>query len=124
MRISDWSSDVCSSDLGCAHDDADRTARKQAVRQEEVRSASSSCRTMPRAPWAKHGCALGQAAVQMQGIEDVSASALLATLSDQYPGLGLTTTGTRSEERRVGKEGVGTCRSRGARVNKKKKKQI
>src|SRR3546814_15801939 len=95
MRISDWSSDVCSSDLGCAHDDADRTARKQAVRQEEVRSASSSCRTMPRAPWAKHGCALGQAAVQMQGLEDVRASALLATLSDQYPGLGLTTTGTR-----------------------------
>src|SRR3546814_15223567 len=95
MRISDWSSDVCSSDL-------------------EVRSASSSCRTMPRAPWAKHGCALGRAAVPMQGLEDVRASALLATLSDHYPGLCLTT--TRSEERREGKECASTFQSTGAPI--------
>src|SRR3546814_12963020 len=32
-------------------------------------------------------------------------------------------TGHRSEERRVGKEGVGTCRSRGSQCHKKKNKK-
>src|SRR3546814_5978804 len=31
MRISDWSSDVCSSDLGCGRDQADALSRGQAI---------------------------------------------------------------------------------------------
>src|SRR3546814_3366678 len=61
MRISDWSSDVCSSDLHRRRADLVRTARRERGRGQEVRAAE------PR---------------------------------------------RRSEERRVGKECVSTCRSR------------
>src|SRR3546814_9702875 len=69
MRISDWSSDVCSSDLGCGCD------------RQEVAGAA------PRRARARLPVAAGR---------DHSASVRLE----------------RSEERRVGKEWVSTCRSR------------
>src|SRR3546814_2334125 len=88
MRISDWSSDVCSSDLpgdghaaevrfGIVHRDRRQVAQ---VHGESARQSDEEAR--PR----KDGRQLG-------------ILALLETI-------------TRSEERRVGKECVSTCRSR------------
>src|SRR3546814_8145276 len=84
MRISDWSSDVCSSDLdiGAAH----RLAQYQRQRRSENTLAAYSFEAINRA---------------------FSNDALLPTLV-RGELLGL----ARSEERRVGKECVSTCRSR------------
>src|SRR3546814_19061855 len=80
MRISDWSSDVCSSDLN------DRTTGTR-------RMAGNSFGTLFRfTTWGEsHGPAIGV---------------------------------VRSEERRVGKECVSTCRSRWSPYHSKKNKQI
>src|SRR3546814_1484105 len=82
MRISDWSSDVCSSDLG--KDDNLPAGAIRAFAGVESR-----------------GC----------GLEDVSARRKLVEFETAVPvGRGLAR--LRSEERRVGKECVSTCRSR------------
>src|SRR3546814_16376975 len=98
MRISDWSSDVCSSDLGGrAHpgiQQHDAGHARIAVRVEEDRRGG-----VAEAP-EHHFLDLG--AVDDEGIDgggDVGVERLEA-------GIG------RSEERRVGKECVSTCRSR------------
>src|SRR3546814_4899632 len=74
MRISDWSSDVCSSDLGGTGGDA-ATARP-------VRPLYSGPLEQPACP--------ARSAIRLAGWLDLS----------------------RSEERRVGKECVSTCKSR------------
>src|SRR3546814_3610812 len=76
MRISDWSSDVCSSDLLVASADRTRTA-----------STTSSTEQAQIESWA-----------------------LLRTTSSHATSS--SAPGQRSEERRVGKECVSTCRSR------------
>src|SRR3546814_9949120 len=78
MRISDWSSDVCSSDL---------LGDKTAVLYPSERYIIGDV-------WAHEGCARG-----IYGPRDHAAAA--ARLHRR-----------RSEERRVGKECVSTCRSR------------
>src|SRR3546814_2788381 len=90
MRISDWSSDVCSSDLGCA-------AQKRTKRPPPPdRPATSDAGPPPHVS----GCreyADGMAGRQMERDFD--------SISGNFEG-------GRSEERRVGKECVSTCRSR------------
>src|SRR3546814_3544201 len=84
MRISDWSSDVCSSDLAVR-----RTRSEQVVdpaRGEQPAVADDR----------------GRVADLLDLGQDVRA--------EQHGHAGLA---ERSEERRVGKEGVRTCRSRG-----------
>src|SRR3546814_2816713 len=95
MRISDWSSDVCSSDLGTG------------AGLEECRIAAFDGRTQGLVP------TLHQALIaQMQGglrsvfqhrAQGRALEALLQAVDDCRD---------RSEERRVGKECVSTCRSR------------
>src|SRR3546814_9273346 len=91
LRISDWSSDVCSSDL-----DLDR---KLPGRRQDQRA---------RVP----GLAFGQSRAGQQPVHHRDqegqglAGAGLRLAGDVAPGQG------RSEERRVGKECVSTCRSR------------
>src|SRR3546814_17430218 len=103
MRISDWSSDVCSSDLDAR--DADRHRLLQlamdAAQPLEERLARRCCqlhesteRVFPMVE-------------QRAGSRDPEASR-----KDIAP---------RSEERRVGKECVSTCRSRWSPYNYKKK---
>src|SRR3546814_9564623 len=82
MRVSDWSSDVCSSDLGTVS--------------------------------LLHATLIGGTAVLMWG-----ALALLTTWTGRVPpfqllalAFGIAFALSRSEERRVGKECVSTCRSR------------
>src|SRR3546814_5524303 len=89
MRISDWSSDVCSSDLTMMGRDAERqqlalVRGDAAQREPDQRPARRRPRDQPVG--ARHGEDLAQH-VGSPGIE-------------------------RSEERRVGKECVSTCRSR------------
>src|SRR3546814_20820792 len=81
MRISDWSSDVCSSDLIC---------RKKT--KPPITFALSTQVTSPRWPRVRRR------------------SANLKANSN-----------SRSEERRVGKESVSTCRSRWSPYHEKKK---
>src|SRR3546814_8998841 len=76
MRISDWSSDVCSSDL-----------HQQLVAQRALDQRGD------------HGCCSLPAAASLPSIVAMSCAAGLVGAS-------------RSEERRVGKECVRTCRSR------------
>src|SRR3546814_17762133 len=90
MRISDWSSDVCSSDLA-----------------------------VPRGgQWLGPFCAtapilllllLFLAGISFAGREVIAAAPMLSSRIDEA-----VASGGRSEERRVGKECVSTCRSRGS----------
>src|SRR3546814_16971343 len=101
MRISDWSSDVCSSDLAGAGVKLDR------VWLTDVRSYESAEILLApglTALLGDHG----------QGKTNVlEAIAWLATLSS-FRGA---PTDARTEERRVGKECVSTCRSRWSQDN-------
>src|SRR3546814_11146290 len=98
MRISDWSSDVCSSDLATCH-------RLQAHRIidchggaliDEIRTGRAADERRPKFQ------RVGGIKVQVQAGKQK---------------------GARSEERRVGKECVSTCRSRWSPYHYKKKKQ-
>src|SRR3546814_6653807 len=83
MRISDWSSDVCSSDLGLAYRDEEAAAVRQ------------------------HREGFGTIGGPGAGVDEPADEAGLVGLGQ--PG---EPAGQRSEERRVGKECVSTCRSR------------
>src|SRR3546814_12540475 len=97
MRISDWSSDVCSSDLGGERQKDDVTPWYKSVRKPAVThfdfdiSRQRGVRDFPES-------------VQGQRV-------VLAKLCSQSRGEGSKAV-SRSEERRVGKECVSTCRSR------------
>src|SRR3546814_18974311 len=94
MRISDWSSDVCSSDLPtgdtCAAPFPGEPGRSAGTGPAPVRG---SARWPPACRWSGAGTAPGSAPA-------------------------------RSEERRVGKECVSTCRSRWSPYHSKKKHKI
>src|SRR3546814_10515400 len=92
MRISDWSSDVCSSDLS--------RARRIVTEMPETNAAL--------------------AIVTRDRKDDVRLSMALNKLTEEDPALRWGRT-RRSEERRVGKECVSTCRSRWSPYHYKKK---
>src|SRR3546814_19135289 len=85
MRISDWSSDVCASDLAI-----DALDVRRAVLGNLVQQLFNQCRT---------------------GIVGIDQHRQFDAMS-------------RSEERRVGKECVSTCRSRWSPYHKKKKQRM
>src|SRR3546814_20919494 len=91
MRISDWSSDVCSSDLRIAAQQAIEGAR---VAQEQV---------LNKVRIERDRLLRSQQIAQRQSIEEAEISSR-----------------ERSEESRVGKERVRTCRYRWARDHYKK----
>src|SRR3546814_16178751 len=98
MRISDWSSDVCSSDLLTTFDTPVDTWADQVVFLALVdRAAAHQFRHFVNSPYQPF-----QKACQ-------------ETLKEEYGHVGLGM--DRSEERRVGKECVSTCRSRWSRSN-------
>src|SRR3546814_12551268 len=103
MRISDWSSDVCSSDLR-------RRDRRSVLkdRQMDIRPISNdddhrAAVDEIRALWSAEA-----------GSADEDRLDVLATLVDEYERK------RRSEERRVGKECVSTCRCRWSSYHKQK----
>src|SRR3546814_6870825 len=91
MRISDWSSDVCSPDLRYAG------ALGQPTRTAMLRASAGNWKNLFNP--------------QTGYIEPRLASGLFTTFSNPLTGDGFVE-GSRSEERRVGKECVRTCRSR------------
>src|SRR3546814_15032204 len=100
MRISDWSSDVCSSDLesseiGKALSEAIETRKPRTVRFRFASKHNSFWATARVKPW-KRGAAIV--------IRDLSQDERDEITREQW--------GSRSEERSVGKECVSTCRSR------------
>src|SRR3546814_5087508 len=90
MRISDWSSDVCSSDLASSSltEDFYRLFLRKQASERELVNVSRAC---------------------------VLLVALAAMLIARDPGSRVL--GLSSEERRVGKECVSTCRSRWSPIN-------
>src|SRR3546814_15632206 len=115
MRISDWSSDVCSSDLAGGAEAFAQGGRNdgpgsQFVRQLAARKTLALC-AEDRDP---------------VGVVDVEEEVVAFLKTHQRLERCLTTHGVdavaaigRSEERRVGKEGASTCRSRWSPCNKK-----
>src|SRR3546814_16368681 len=102
MRISDWSSDVCSSDL------LPLTHREDA---SAVSFVAGQCKDLTDQDWsglAGHGRTL----VIYMGLATASAIADKLIADGVSPGLPV-----RSEERRVGKECVRTCRYRWSPVH-------
>src|SRR3546814_17759291 len=93
MRISDWSSDVCSSDLRVRQG-------KYALLDGEISFAPSSFDGMKVVIWGKN-------LTNHEYLQSVLESELGDGVSFADP-----RTYGRSEERRVGKECVSTCRSR------------
>src|SRR3546814_16868688 len=107
MRISDWSSDVCSSDLGtpCGCGSARRIPRFYTNRRE-----------------------IGEKSIDPgpQLVANLTGNVAVAARIDAFAIGGrqeiiLRAEGPRSEERRVGKECVSTCRSRWWPDHEKKK---
>src|SRR3546814_13355677 len=96
MRISDWSSDVCSSDLVCGPD-ALAVLEHDLARRGVLRGGDAGQQHQGREQEREQ---LDDQGVVLHGIHSV-----------------------RSEERRVGKECVSTCRSRWSPYHSKKKKQ-
>src|SRR3546814_12955012 len=110
MRISDWSSDVCSSDLivGELHPLAaleQGLGVVQYLRVEAVGHRVAEIRTH-RAALIVGRVDLGEDRVEVEVVEMLGAAADLAQQ------LGAADHLVRSEERRVGKECVSTCRAR------------
>src|SRR3546814_20850540 len=117
MRISDWSSDVCSSDLEMLRelDDAALDARCADVRARLMRrgldeALVDECFALIREVTGRE-LGMRHFAVQLMG----GLVMLDGGLAEMATGEGKTITALlRSEERRVGQEGVSTCRSRWA----------
>src|SRR3546814_15151337 len=95
MRISDWSSDVCSSDLAAAGQLAPQDGREGEA-DEVVEGA------------ARH-VGVDQLLVEAARVLESLDHRLLGDLVEHHA---LDVNAVRSEERRVGKECVSTCRSR------------
>src|SRR3546814_1663947 len=102
MRISDWSSDVCSSDL---------------LINAALSEAFAMCNQMGAAPGAKWGDLVtgiytAQGDLAMIAPHGIIAFAACCFYPIRFIIKNWTNDPTRSEERRVGKECVSTCRSR------------
>src|SRR3546814_13794295 len=110
MRISDWSSDVCSSDLRDANRGARVAARFAEQRFEQLRRAVGDLRLIGEAGGAVDEHAELDDALDARPV----ATQCLPDLRDEHQR-------DRSEERRVGKECVSTCRSLWVPFHLKKK---
>src|SRR3546814_16384711 len=124
MRISDWSSDVCSSDLRCCldvtlprqsrssvvkheHDDPiDAQQLASAVRHIAERYRTGDCGLNDLVEGVLMSVFFGCVVLPQVSTERSLREGLIAEIKMQVLEL------IRSEERRVGKEGVSTCRSR------------
>src|SRR3546814_9228622 len=98
MRISDWSSDVCSSDLSAARAYVYAVA-EACDRGETARKDAAGCilYSAEKATW-----------MALEAIQALGGNGYI----NEFPTGRLLRDAKRSEERRVGKECVSTCRSR------------
>src|SRR3546814_19409912 len=98
MRISDWSSDVCSSDL--------RSARPTGADDENGMDRNMGYRVVVAGATGN----VGREMLNILAEREFPADEIAVLASSR-------SAGERSEERRVGKEGVSTCRSRWSPVH-------
>src|SRR3546814_16260277 len=112
MRISDWSSDVCSSDLGQQDSRLQRYATIVAQLSAQRMHTSAQCFIWASSPMRSHDCAhLRQTSAQVQQITgDTLAPVSMASAS--------------TDERRVGQRGVSSLRTRRSADKSKNKKTI
>src|SRR3546814_12584614 len=125
MLISDWSSDVCSSDLNATRCCPENARCAGHIRKERVLACCCLCRHADgsvRCNPAQH-CPFGRRSGDTGPIGCPADHYLCASGSRRpYPGrLFVRQDGARSEERRVGKECVSTCRYRWSAYTKKTK---
>src|SRR3546814_16861129 len=126
MRISDWSSDVCSSDLIRHVSDAHavtpilRIATLGAIAAGMSPVLERFIRKEPETQVQVHHFAHEEGMLDMLRRRDVD----IAYSSVAKTTWGLTFTATRSEERRVGKEGGSTVRTRWATDPSQKNQDI
>src|SRR3546814_18004449 len=104
MRMSDWSSDVCSSDLSRRIEDEAERERLTALVEEMVARFGSMGVTGEPAGFIVRTAAIGAT------VEDIAADA--RELAEEWRKVREIQKRVRSEERRVGKGCVSTCRSR------------
>src|SRR3546814_17371177 len=123
MRISDWSSDVCSSDLQVGpHFTLDQQPAARGMALQEATHRMGKIVGQPglaqlagaNGSW-KQACAFGAAGGRGVGQQDWQA-ALEQRLYQRLGGTGFAQA-ARSEARRVGEECVSTCSSRWLPVN-------
>src|SRR3546814_12453208 len=105
MRISDWSSDVCSSDL-CKNSKTGNRCMITWLRTQ-LSTAQSTSFSKPK---------VQRGGAMLLCLILAGCAATASSLAVPYV-VELHAMPDRSEERRVGKECVSTCRSRGAPVN-------
>src|SRR3546814_13943351 len=103
MRISDWSSDVCSSDLRIV---------RFAVNRERQQACVALLKQASPMRLAKAGAERGKRRADA-GVASKGDFLVWREDAQTITGIGRGRR-QRSEERRVGKEGVSTCRSRGS----------
>src|SRR3546814_16111964 len=99
MRISDWSSDVCSSDLNF-------DAKVWGAELEAVFAPTRNLRFNANVGYLKTRIADGESSIDIMNRTQGNPDYVLVKPWLQLP------SNCRSEERRVGKECVSTCRSR------------
>src|SRR3546814_19940181 len=112
MRISDWSSDVCSSDLA-----TDPGSQRGTLTKFDKSGNILMKKKMAQASQIFDIIKLKDSMLLVPASQNNKL--LLSKMDDQ---LNIIWTKSRSEERRVGKECVSRCRSRWSQYSKKKKK--
>src|SRR3546814_16621572 len=113
MRISDWSSDVCSSDLRLHHAQGSSFGWLRPRSRKLPVAIPPPRLTRERAFW-RSRCRIDENGPQTAFGPDVAAY-VCGTCADRI--IRYDRYHYRSEERRVGKECVGTCRSRRLQLN-------
>src|SRR3546814_12296894 len=118
MRISDWSSDVCSSDLYVQlvldkYPLSDRMLPDN-IRESSNRECSQSIRLVQFLPQRLNSC-MEQARAMLDPLQPLDCARILTNVQ-----LGAVHS---SEDRRVGNECVSKCRYRGSPYHSKKKKR-
>src|SRR3546814_11979112 len=122
MRISDWSSDVCSSDLAARLRPG--SVRVQSSLDVALQAPAEAFLRVRLRDLARDGA--GQGAVLVVDLDGNRVRAYASADHAPPHGVGIDAVQTprqRSEDRRVGKEGVRTCRSRWSPEHKQKKKK-
>src|SRR3546814_13256663 len=132
MRISDWSSDVCSSDLVVAAAEAEAQAAASDSGAPAAAAGQSSRKPVEVADFDVQDSVMvvdGPFATLHATITEINAEsqrvkALVEIFGRATPvEFSLNQIQNRTEERRVGEECVSTCRSRWSLYRKKKKKR-
>src|SRR3546814_17522645 len=120
MRISDWSSDVCSSDLATRANNRKTLHWRRRLHQSRPIGDGSACdaaSVIMRHPATPAPCGKGLAAPSVTPPADPGLLHCAGAVQPHRPArLGVRSLRCRSEARRVGKKSVSTCVARRSRL--------